>query len=143
MLDNRFLLARAPPGFAGGVWAPGFPGGGLEARRPLALLGAPWDPEPPPSAPPTRGRLVRARAAEPSSGGAVLGTPGTPRRPGTPAPRASTRRGGAATYQLLRVSLGAPGPHQRCSQVLKLLPKCWNSDPPPPPPTLYFLGVRF
>lgn len=97
VLGNRFLVARAPPGFAAGVWARGFPGGGLEARRPLARLGAPWAPEPPPSASPTCGRLLRARAAEPSSG-AILDAPGMPRRPGTPALRESTRRGGAATY---------------------------------------------
>lgn len=109
MLDNRFLLARAPPGFAGGVWAPGFPSGGLEARRPLALLGAPWDPEPPPSAPPTRGRLVRARAAEPSSGEqfwarrALRGAPGLPRPGPAPAGEAPPLTGCSASLSGLPV----------------------------------------
>lgn len=62
MLDNRFFLARAPPGFAARVWARGFPGGGLEALRPLALFGASKAPKPLPSAPPPHLRTARAGA---------------------------------------------------------------------------------
>lgn len=102
VLDNRFFLARAPPGFAARVWARGFPGGGLEALRPLALFGASKAPKPLPSAPPTCVRLVRARAAEPSWGGSAGETAGE----APPLTRCSAFP-------------GVPGPHQRCSQVLK------------------------
>lgn len=130
VLDNRFFLARAPPGFAARVWARGFPGGGLEALRPLALFGASKAPKPLPSAPPTCVRLVRARAAEPSWGGsAVQGTPGLP-RPGR------DRRGGAATYPLLRVSGGSRSPPKVFASPKKLLRNRWKSDLPPiQPPT--------
>lgn len=103
VLGNRFFLARAPPGFAARVWARGFPGGGLEALRPLALFGAPWAPEPLPSAPPTCERLVRARAAEPSWEGCSSGHPGTP----APWERPQGRR---RHFQLLRVSGGSRSP---------------------------------
>lgn len=78
VLGNRFFLARAPLGFAARVWARGFTGGGLEALRPLALLGRPGPqslflPRPPPASG-SYGRRQLSRAG----GGCISGHPGTP-----------------------------------------------------------------
>lgn len=134
VLGNRFFLARAPLGFAARVWARGFTGGGLEALRPLALLGRPGPqslflPRPPPASG-SYGRRQLSRAG----GGVQFRAPRDSRALGETA-------GEAPPLTSCSASPGAPGPHQRCSQVLKA-----SSEPlevrPTPHPTPHILLLR-
>lgn len=76
---------------------------------------------------------MRARAAEPSWGGsAVQGTPGLP-RPGR------DRRGGAATYPLLRVSGGSRSPPKVFASLKSFFGTVGSQTHPHPTPHILLL----